>query len=159
MCVSMTNGRSIRYDAQQASQIGSETTPNPTISIRNRKMKGIRGMLLSRINDGVATVPGYRLPVFRPCCGASSSSLAYACVRAFQSVLNPRRSDDEPRQRIRPTHSMVPGHWDNGVAKHNHIATSNNGSWLRPRQSRGLHTHEPPFYEVYPRLSDPPIDH
>lgn len=91
--------------------------------------------------------------------------VGYTFAKAFEPIFPFRRSDnerherynDKPRERVTLTHSMIPGQWDDGGANHD-STTACKSSWLRSPQSRGLHTHEPPFYEVYPRLSDPPID-
>ena len=90
--------------------------------------------------------------------GTTGSGVAYTPMRLFGGLHNFRTSDHRPRQRVRLTHSMVPRHSDTGVFKYSPIAVANISYWLRPRQFRAIRTHEPPFYEVYPRLSDPPTD-
>lgn len=90
--------------------------------------------------------------------GGTNNMPPYTYGELFKRFMNLCLSEDRLDQRTRPTPQRLPRHWADSVDKNNTMAAINVGSWLRTCLPRGMHTLEPPFHKVYPRLSDPPLD-
>lgn len=90
--------------------------------------------------------------------GYATNERHFPVRKAFARFMDFYSSKNRLGQRTRPTPQLLPTYWIDSVDKNNTTAATNVGSWLRTDLPREMHTHEPPFHKVYPRLSDPPID-